>query len=477
MPSLSNNASPNLSPQSQLNDKVAQLITLPTYENEAPGKTGANQYPIRVTEVKIQYNGFAGNTPPTDSRIGIWSSDGTSPAYSPDISLTTTADGSIPPFQTGSLEKQARGGVQFWIGFTSPPGAFLTWGVDNSLDDPFIARIREDNTSSTGDFSDDDVAISSSSSLNGQLSYEIQYETAPSAVQNLTVSGGAGNVSLSWDAPLDNGGGTITGYKIQRSTDGVSFSNLEANTESTSTSFTDTDASPGNTFTYRVSAHNTATAIFDDSFTGPFSEEESITIAGVPGNTTSELEISVSRAEPEILQFADFGAGIPFTDLDLVLGSENLYNRIVVTPAEGSTATATAEESRDEYGLRVFSISTLNIDDGGALAVANELLYRFFQPDVRVASISINMQNLTPSQRLEILELELDAGARVSFQPRKPGGQVVGDPITTTSRIISIEHNITPAEHIVRLGFDREATVIFTLDSVVNGLLDQNLLG
>ncbi len=484
MAEFTNNANPTRSPQSSLNSKVAQLITLPTTDNQAPGKTGNQRFPIRIQFVEIQYNGFEGNTPPTDSFIGAWNSDGTEPGYGSDpVSLTTTADADIPPFQnSGLIGKAAFGGNQYWIGFTSPPGAFLTWGVDNTLDDPFIPRIREDNTSHLGDFNNDDTAISDSSTLNGQLSYKITYSTAPGAPTNLTATPVSGSVAidLDWDFDFinDDGGSIITGFRIQKSIAGGPFFDLITDTGNQNTgTVRDVDISAGTEYTYRVAARNLTTDAFDSSFTGPHSNTASATAVGTPGLTTSKLTVDVVRAEPEIVTFSDFGSGIPFTGLQVVFGSENLYNRVIATPAVGSRQTATAQQSVDDYGLRVFDIPTLNDSDGGALSVANEFLYRFFDPSIRIESISIDLSNLTNDERLAVLDLELDAGASVSFQPRRPGGAVIGEPITTTARIIGIDHNITPTEHIVNLRFDREETDVFTLDSVVNGLLDQNILG
>src|SRR5206468_2594946 len=63
--------------------------------------------------------------------------------------------------------------------------------------------------------------------------------------------------NLSWTAPADNGGSAITGYKIERSTDGgTTWSTLVANTGSTATTYSDTGLAHTTTYTFRVSAIN-----------------------------------------------------------------------------------------------------------------------------------------------------------------------------------------------------------------------------
>ena len=50
----------------------------------------------------------------------------------------------------------------------------------------------------------------------------------PTAPRNLSVSTGDTSITLSWDPPNSNGGSAITGYKIDVSTDGVTFTFLVA---------------------------------------------------------------------------------------------------------------------------------------------------------------------------------------------------------------------------------------------------------
>src|SRR5207245_476639 len=77
----------------------------------------------------------------------------------------------------------------------------------------------------------------------------------PTALTATTVS--SSQVNLSWTAPSDNGRSAITGYMIERSTDGGStWSKLVANTGITGTTYSDIGLAHGATYTYRVSAIN-----------------------------------------------------------------------------------------------------------------------------------------------------------------------------------------------------------------------------
>ena len=94
----------------------------------------------------------------------------------------------------------------------------------------------------------------------------------PGAPEGLTAAGnGQTRIDLSWTAPSDDGGADITGYKIEVSPDGSSWSDLEGNTLSTSTSYSHSHSSltAGSTRHYRVSAINSAgTGPASNVFTG-----------------------------------------------------------------------------------------------------------------------------------------------------------------------------------------------------------------
>ena len=83
--------------------------------------------------------------------------------------------------------------------------------------------------------------------------------SAPGAPTGLTATAdGQTEIDLSWTAPSDDGDSSITGYQIEVSEDGSNWRDLVANTGSTSTSYSHTGLTAGNTRHYRVSAINSA---------------------------------------------------------------------------------------------------------------------------------------------------------------------------------------------------------------------------
>ncbi|MGI0088620.1 MAG: fibronectin type III domain-containing protein [Nitrosotalea sp.] len=92
----------------------------------------------------------------------------------------------------------------------------------------------------------------------GHITYNVQFITPSGIPTNLSATAtSSSQINLSWTAPANNGGSAITGYMIERSIDnGTTWSTVVANTESTSTTYSDTGLVHSTTYTYRVSAIN-----------------------------------------------------------------------------------------------------------------------------------------------------------------------------------------------------------------------------
>ena len=171
--------------------------------------------------------------------------------------------------------------------------------------------------------------------------------------------------------------------------------------------------------------------------------------------------------------FADNGQGVPFQDIAISYGTEEMRNRVTVELAgEAGTATATNAASVVEYGAIDFSLSDSLVSTvGQAQNLADYLVNVFGDPQIRVDALSVNLAGLNGPQTSQVLGLELGNVVRVLFTPSG-----IGDQINQVAVIDAIEHDIQPQQHTVRFNLS-EARIGFTLDSAELGVLDLNKLG
>ena len=182
---------------------------------------------------------------------------------------------------------------------------------------------------------------------------------------------------------------------------------------------------------------------------------------------------AVAVSSSAVTTFADDGSGIDFNNLQVVYGSEQLYNRIVITRANGTPQIADDTDSQNQYG-----ISTLNQDnlllstDAQSLQLADFLLGRYSEPEYRFEALEIEMANLTTAQQNEVLGLELTQVVEVKFTPNG-----IGTAIEKYAQITGITHRTNSISHSVTIGLSTLDYASFVLDDSVFGLLDLGVLG
>ena len=100
--------------------------------------------------------------------------------------------------------------------------------------------------------------VAYSDSSNNQAVVMAFLPTTPGQVTALSAAvRSSADIALSWFVPTDNGGATITGYKIERESPvGNGFSVLVADTVSTNTTYADGNLKSSTVYNYRVSAIN-----------------------------------------------------------------------------------------------------------------------------------------------------------------------------------------------------------------------------
>lgn len=166
--------------------------------------------------------------------------------------------------------------------------------------------------------------------------------------------------------------------------------------------------------------------------------------------------------------------GIPFTSVNNVYGSENLYNRIVISNAESPAKTATAEDADSQlfYGPRTYNVDGLLIQDQTQLDfLADFLLARFKQPQYRFDSITVVLDILTRAQQDTLLDLEIGDIVQVRFMPSG-----IAPAVEQYCRVIKVDHDWTEGQKLTTFGLETLDFAIFILDNAVLGQLDNDRL-
>lgn len=175
-----------------------------------------------------------------------------------------------------------------------------------------------------------------------------------------------------------------------------------------------------------------------------------------------------------VIGFADDGTGIPYQGMQVVYGSELLYNEIVLGSQFAGTVTASDPTSIDEYGVLNLTQNDLLISDPTYIEqLAAYYAIKYSQPEYRFESIEIVLDALPSEQQQEILNLEIGDFVTVKFTPNG-----IPPAIRKVAEIIRIDHDITPDAHIVSLGFSTTEGAFWTLSDIIFGRLSTgNVLG
>ncbi|MDE2590602.1 MAG: fibronectin type III domain-containing protein, partial [Patescibacteria group bacterium] len=197
--------------------------------------------------------------------------------------------------------------------------------------------------------------------VSGTSSGTASATTLPSAPTQVTATAQAGlKINVSWQPPT--GSGVITGYKIERSTDGgTSWSTPVV--LGTSTTYQDSGLSAGTTYYYRVAAMNAGD-------TSSYSAESNGVVGGdVPSTVTSPTVTVLSGGVMTLLWTSPASNGYPVTsysvDKSASGGSFNTIATITGNPPT-TTYTATGLTNNTSYQWRIEATNTLGTSSAGA---------------------------------------------------------------------------------------------------------------
>lgn len=176
---------------------------------------------------------------------------------------------------------------------------------------------------------------------------------------------------------------------------------------------------------------------------------------------------------PTSADLVTFGeGGIAFDNLNVLYGSENLYNSITLTRNTGGTVTAVDQASIDEYGVRELAIENMHVaTDADLIPIAVEYASRFSQPEYRFEAFDVYLEKLSTVDQDKVLGLEIGSVCLVRFTPNG-----IGDPIEQYVEVIRIEQSVNVISHVVSLGFSEIRYAPLVLDDAVFGKLDVGTL-
>ena len=218
------------------------------------------------------------------------------------IGITVTFDNAVTvnPGAVGPPRIQFRltGSLERWADYSSGSGGtalVFTYEVQSGdMDDDGIflpgshIRLRTDGTITAA--ADNTVAAILAYDAPGlQPDHKVNGSTVPGAPTSLTATAsGTSTIDLDWTAPSSDGGSAITGYRIEVSPNGTSsWSDLVADTDETTTTYSHIGLSAGTTRHYRVSAINANGTGDASNVDNATTDAAAATVPGAPTGLTA----------------------------------------------------------------------------------------------------------------------------------------------------------------------------------------------
>ncbi|MDE2806747.1 MAG: fibronectin type III domain-containing protein [Gemmatimonadota bacterium] len=190
--------------------------------------------------------------------------------------------------------------------------------------------------------------------------------TLPGVPRRLSAEAvGTSQITLSWQAPSDDGGARVTGYRIEVSADGGgSWEDLVGNTRTTATVYTHSGLAPASTRHYRVSAVNRVGVGNASRVAG------STTDATVPDAPTGLVANDVTPTQIDLFWIAPaYNGGARITGYRIEVSEDAAVWADLVTNTE-STVTAFSHTGLLPGSTRHYRVSAMNRAGTGAASVS-----------------------------------------------------------------------------------------------------------
>ena len=176
------------------------------------------------------------------------------------------------------------------------------------------------------------------------------------------------DIDLDWDAPTENNGAAVSGYKIERSTDGTNFAVIVADTGNTDTDYTDTDATlaTDTTYYYRVSAINSFGA-------GDPSNIANALAGDVPAQVTGLVITSATTSTLDLVWVAPSDNGYTISGYKIEKSTDGTNFTTLVASNPDLDYTDTSLNTNDLYYYQISAINSFGTGTTSAIGSAPPL--------------------------------------------------------------------------------------------------------
>lgn len=173
------------------------------------------------------------------------------------------------------------------------------------------------------------------------------------------------------------------------------------------------------------------------------------------------------------VEFTDDGSDIQYQGVEVIYGSELLYNTINLTRLGGAKKTASRPVSIAAYGNSVYEDDgLLYVDDTATQNAAEVLAAKYSEPEYRFDTVTVFLNPLSNANQQRVLSIDLAQIVSVKFTPNSTGSA-----ISKFALVIGVSEKIDVDGHTITFKLATVENEVLTLDGDVYGLLDYNVLG
>lgn len=257
------------------NQAVISLVNTPNTPTTNRGVLNRNLIVINGINLRV-----AGYGQTSNCRLTLWDGNGHYKGSSGTLSLGSNSSSPLPIQSTSvAVPFSYSGGNNLQVGIISSGHIDFTHDTNSSKDVYYQSSISGYGANFTGT----DNSTFGASTLDGSVNYIY----LPSAPQSPSLYGiTASEIDISFSAPSDNGGSSVTNYIVQYSTD-PSFSTYSSFNTGTGLAGAAGGLSSNTTYYFRVVAQNGASSVLSD--TSAYSNVVSAATLDIPSWVTTGL--------------------------------------------------------------------------------------------------------------------------------------------------------------------------------------------